>query len=232
MPVRIKNRFLLGRPLYPSGAEEALVNVIHRAFIDIRTMVWHRKPLWLNSDDPGAESTAYLQQIHMLSDLGDQLPSCLAAMLRRPRSRKEITWNLTYTWRTAGPDKRQWLRDVFAEVGYDHHHLFPDQGDHDKYDRATQLGKRIRTARSAAEAELTALGYDKKAWEEDRWHTLEELPGGDGPRAHVIFTFIPRSRLARWRGRSTLILAVDVETNQATLASKDPEHRRNGLVRS
>ncbi|MGW0811455.1 hypothetical protein [Nonomuraea sp. NPDC002799] len=226
----MRNRFLLGKPFYPSGGEEALVNVIHRAFMDIRCMVRYRKTLWLDSDNPGAESTAYLQRIHMLSDLGDQLPSCLAAMIRRPRSRKNITWNLTYTWRTAGPDKRQWLRDAFAEVGYDHHHLFPDQGDHDNYDGATKLGGKIRTARSAAEAELTALGYDKEAWEEDRWHTLEELPGGDGPRAHVIFTFTPRSRLARWRGRSPLTLAVDVETNRATLASKDLEHRRNDLA--
>ncbi|MEV3978540.1 hypothetical protein [Nonomuraea sp. NPDC049758] len=230
MPMRIKNRFLLGRPLYPSGAEEALANVIHRAFIDIRHMVRYRKPLWLDSDHPGAQPTAYLQRIHMLSDLGDQLPSCLAAMVRRPRSRKNITWNLTYTWRTAGPNKRQWLRDAFAEVGYDHRHLFPDQGDHDSYDRAARSGK-IRTARTAAEAELIALGYDKEAWEEDRWHTLEELPGGDGPRAHVIFTFTPRSRLARWRRRSSLTLAVDVETNRAVLTPKDPNHRRNDLVR-
>lgn len=80
-------------------------------------MVRYRKPLWLDGDDPGPESTAYLQKIHMLSDLGDQLPSCLAAMVRRPRSPDNITWNLTYTWRTADPDKRRWLREAFAEDG-------------------------------------------------------------------------------------------------------------------
>ncbi|MBB2742103.1 UNVERIFIED_ORG: hypothetical protein FHR35_001925 [Microbispora rosea subsp. rosea] len=218
-----------GRPLYPPGAEEALTCVIHRAFIDIRTMVWYRKPLRLDSDNPGPESTDYLQKIHMLSDLGDQLPSCLAAMLRRPRSPKDIAWNLTYTWRTASPEKRQWLRDTFAQVGYDHRHLFPDQGDYDKYDQATMLGKRIRTARTAAEAKLIAQGYDKEAWEEDRWHTLEEIPGPEGSRPHVIFTFSPRSRLARW-WKSPLTIAVDVETNQATPLLTDPKSRRDHLT--
>ncbi|MGS2646970.1 hypothetical protein [Streptosporangium sp. LJ11] len=229
--MRITNRFVPGRPPYPPGAEEALAHVIHRAFTDIRHMVRYRKPLWLDSDDPGPESTAYLQKIHMLSDLGDQLPSCLAAMVRRPRSPEKITWNLTYTWRTAGPDKRRWLREAFAQVGYDHRHLFPDRGDHDTYDQASRLGKWIRTARIAAEVELTACGYDRKVWEEDDWHRLEEIPGPDGPRPHVIFTFSARPRLARWLRKSSLIVAVDVETDQATLLPEDPEHVRNELIR-
>lgn len=229
--MRIRNGFRLRQPPYPPGAEEALACVIHQAFIDIRHMVRYRKPLWRDSDDPGPESTAYLEKIHMLSDLGDQLPSCLAAMVRRPRSPEDIIWHLTYTWRTAGPDKRQWLRDAFAQVGYDHRHLFPDQGDFDKYDQVTMLGKRIRTARTAAEAELIAQGYDREAWEEDRWHTLKEIPGPDGPRPHVIFTFSARSRLTRWWKKSPLTLAVDVETNQATLLLQDPRRIRSHLAR-
>ncbi|GAA4571413.1 hypothetical protein [Planotetraspora kaengkrachanensis] len=215
--MRIAERLRVWRPLYPPGAEEALALVIHRAFLDIRFMVRYRKPLWLDSDDPGPESGAYLQKIHMLSDLGDQLPGCLSAMVRRPRSRADIIWNLTYTWRTAGPDKRQWLREAFAHVGYDHRHLFPDHGDHDKYDQATMLGKEIRPARAAAEAVLIAQGYDKDAWTEDRWHTLEEIARPDGSRPHVIFKFSPKSRLARWRRKPPLTVAVDVETNETIM---------------
>ncbi|MFC7387999.1 hypothetical protein [Sphaerisporangium rhizosphaerae] len=152
-----------------------------------------------------------------LADLGDQLPGCLAAMVRRPGSREKIEWSLTYTWRTVGPDKRRWLREAFAQVGYDHRHLFPDHGDNDKYDQATKLGKRIRTARTAAEAELVAQGHDKQAWTEDDWHTLEEIARPDGLRPCVIFTFSPRSRLARRQRKSPLTVAVDVETNKAIM---------------
>ncbi|GAA3473350.1 hypothetical protein GCM10018965_079030 [Nonomuraea roseola] len=201
--------------------------MIHRAFIEIRHMVRYRDPLWLDDAGVSPKAKEHLERIHMLSDLGDQLPGCLAAMVRRPRSRQRTHRNLTYTWRTAGPTKRQWLRDAFAQVGYDHRHLFPDQGDHDKYDQATLLGKGVRTARRAAEAELTFQGYDKEAWREDEWHTLEEVAGPDGLRPHVIFTFVARSRAARWRRRSPLTIAVDVETNRAVLLSRDPEHMRN-----
>ncbi|MET9064194.1 hypothetical protein [Streptosporangium sandarakinum] len=228
--MRVRNRFSLKHSWYPPGAEEALAHVIHRAFIDIRHMVRYRKPLWLDSDEPGPESTAYLQKIYMLSDLGDQLPLCLAAMVRRSSSPEDIEQSLTHTWRTAGPDKRQWLREAFTQVGYDHRHLFPDRGDHDRYDQASRLGGRIRTARTAATAELIARGYDSKEWEEDRWHTLEEIPGADGPRPHVIFRFSARSRSARWLRKPPLVVAVDVDTNRATMLPEDPEHMRNDSV--
>ncbi len=44
---------------------------------------------------------------------------------------ERISHALEWTWKTAGPAKRQWLRAAFANVGYDHRHLFSDQGDND-----------------------------------------------------------------------------------------------------
>jgi hypothetical protein len=219
------------RTLYPPGAEEALALVIHRAFLEIRSMIRFRYPLWLEDAATSPKAKEYLHKIHMLSDLGDQLPGCLASMVRRPTSRQNISQNLTYTWRTAGPEKRQWLRMAFREVGYDHRHLFPDQGDNDKYDQASVFGERIRKAfRPAAEAGLTAQGHDKGAWDEDPWHTVAEILGPQGRRPHVIFTFVARSRLARWRRRSPLHVAVDVETNHAVVLGREPGITQDDLV--
>ncbi|MEU6727230.1 hypothetical protein ABZ917_26290 [Nonomuraea wenchangensis] len=218
------------RAPYPSGAEEALAMVIHRAFLEIRYMVRFRDPLWLEDAATSPKAKEYLHKIHMLSDLGDQLPMCLASMVRRPISHENVSCGLTYTWRTAGPEKRQWLRDAFREVGYDHRHLFPDQGDHDKYDQATMLGKRIRKEfRPAALAALVAQGHDKEAWEEGQWHWVEEIPGPRGPRPHVIFTFSVRSK-SRWRKKAALFVAVDAETNHAEVLDLDPTPRSDSLV--
>lgn len=209
------------RPLYPPGAEEALARVMHLAFIEIRFMAQQRGPLGLDNAGTSPQAKEYLKQIHMLANLGDQLPICLAAMVRHPMSEEGIERSLNWTWRVADPSMRQWLRKAFAEVGYDHRHLFPDEGDHDRYDQAAMLRKRIRKEfRPAAETALTAQGHDREIWEEDRWLTVEEVHGPQGPRPHVIFTFVSRSKGARWRKKSTLIVAVDIETNHAVVLDR------------
>ncbi len=212
---RIFGRFRGPRRSYPPGAEYALALVMHRAMIEIRTMNHTGKAMWMPLDEP---SDDFRDGVRMLADLCDQVGGNLCAMLERPKSPERIQHSLAYTWRVATPAKRQWLRATFADTGYDHRHLFNDQGDHDKHDEALELGReRISQARTAAQTLLTSRGYSAAEWKDDRDFTLEQLPGPEGPRPTLVFHFTRRAESRRWYRRASLTISVDLATGEASL---------------
>ena len=141
-----------------------------------------------------------------------RLAETCCAMLERPKSLERIQHSLAYTWRVATPAKRRWLRPTFADTGYDHRHLFDDQGDHDKHDEALELGReQISQARTTAQTLLTSRGYSAAEWADDRDPTLEQLPSPEGPRPTLVFHFTRRAGSRRWYRRASLTISVDLE---------------------